>query len=453
MANTLLCLAIALLAGLLFSRLAKLFNLPAVTAYLVAGIVVGPYALGQLSALIGVDGIGFTSVSNGNGGFTSPYLHTFDILCKVALGFIAFSIGNEFRLSQLKKIGKQAMIVGILQAVVTTVLVDIALIALHFAMPHVLPLEAAIILGAIASATAPAATLMVVKQYKAKGPLTDILLPVVALDDAVGLILFAVSFGVAKGLGSGDVSVLSIVVEPLLEIVLSLGLGAVMGLLFSWCERFFHSRSKRLAVSVAFLFATIGVSLLEDLHIGPVHIHFSSLLSCMMLGTIFCNTCDFSEELMDRVDRWSAPLLIVFFVTSGAELDLSVFASLSIVIVGVVYLIFRSTGKYTGALFSAKISGCDGNIVKYLGITLLPQAGVALGMANTVKGYYGDGSSIGSLVVSITLFAVLVYELIGPMLTKISLQKAGEINPEGKTSARHEHAKNKPHIERHKEAD
>ena len=460
MANTLLCLAIALLAGLLFSRLAKLLNLPAVTAYLVAGIAIGPYALGQLSALIGIDGIGFTSISNGNGGFTSKYLHTFDILSKVALGFIAFSIGNEFRLSQLKKIGKQATIVGILQAVVTTLLVDVALIvtALIFksmGKADVFPLEAAIILGAIASATAPAATLMVVKQYKAKGPLTDILLPVVALDDAVGLILFAVSFGVAKGLGTGDVSMISIVVEPLVEIVCSIGLGAAVGFLFSLCERFFHSRSKRLAVSVSFLFFTIAISLIEGLHIGKVHIHFSPLLSCMMLGTIFCNTCDFSEELMDRVDRWSAPLLIIFFVTSGAELDLSVFTSISIIIVGLIYLAFRSAGKYSGALLSAKISGCDDTIVKYLGITLLPQAGVALGMANTVSDYYSkiDGSTIGTLVVSITLFAVLVYELVGPMLTKMALQKAGEINPEGKTSARHEHAKNKHHLQRHKEAD
>ena len=450
MANTLLCLAIALLAGLLFSRLAKLLKLPAVTAYLVAGIVIGPYALGQLSALIGVDGLGFTSISNGNGGFTSKYLESFGILKEAALGFIAFSIGNEFRLSQLKKIGKQATIVGILQAVVTTILVDVALIALHFAMPQYLPLEAAIILGAIAAATAPAATLMVVKQYKAKGPLTDILLPVVALDDAVGLILFAVSFGVAKGIGTGDVNVLSIVVEPLLEIVLSLGVGAVFGFLFSLCERFFHSRSKRMAVSVAFLFATIALSLMK-FHIGPIHIGFSPLLSCMMLGTIFCNTCDFSEELMDRVDRWSAPLLIIFFVTSGAELDLSVFTSLSIVIIGVVYLIFRSAGKYSGALLSAKMSKCDDKIVKFLGITLLPQAGVALGMANTVSSYYKgiDGSTVGTIVVSITLFAVLIYELVGPMLTKMALQKAGEINPEGKTSARHEGAKNKPNGERH----
>ena len=434
--DILLCLSIALLMGLMLSRVAKLANLPAVTAYLVAGILVGPYLLGQL----GVDGLGFTAEPAPNGGFTSKYLHSFSLFSKVALGFIAFSIGNEFRLSQLKKIGKQATIVGIFQAVITTLLVDAALIALHFAMPDKLPLEAAIILGAIASATAPAATLMVVKQYKAKGPVTDILLPVVALDDAVGLVLFAISFGVAKGLVAvGPISVTSILVNPLLEIVLSLALGAVMGYLFSFCERFFHSRSKRMAVSVGFVLLTIALSMLE-FHIGEVHIRFSSLLVCMMLGTIFCNICDFSEELMDRVDRWTAPLFVLFFVTSGAELDLSVFTSGAIVLIGVVYLISRSAGKYAGANLSSRLSKCDDNIVKYLGITLLPQAGVALGMSDMVKtSAEFAGTNIASIVASITLFAVLVYELVGPALTKMALLKAGDINPEGKTSAREEH--------------
>lgn len=303
-------------------------------------------------------------------------------------------------------------------------------------MPETLPLEAAIILGAIASATAPAATLMVVKQYKAKGPVTDILLPVVALDDAVGLILFAVSFGVAKGIHSGAVDVISIVVNPLLEIVCSLGLGGLVGYLFSLCERFFHSRSKRLAVSVGFVLLTIAFSKLK-FEIGAVHIGFSSLLTCMMLGTIFCNICDFSEELMDRVDRWTAPLFVIFFVTSGAELDLSIFTNGLVVLIGAVYILSRSAGKYSGALFSSKLSGCSDTIVKYLGITLLPQAGVALGMADMVKSAveFAD-TPIAQIVVSITLFAVLVYELIGPALTKIALTKASEINPEGKTSAR-----------------
>lgn len=435
--DILLCLSIALLAGLLMSRLAKLANLPAVTAYLVAGIIIGPYVLGRL----GINGLGFTAEPTENGGFTSPYLHAFSILSKVALGFIAFSIGNEFRLSQLKKIGKQATIVGILQAVVTTILVDAVLIALHFAMPEKLPLEAAIILGAIASATAPAATLMVVKQYKAKGPVTDILLPVVALDDAIGLVLFAVSFGVAKALMVGSVSIVSIIVNPIIEIIGSLVLGAVMGYLFNLCERFFHSRSKRLAVSVAFVFLTIALADLS-FEFGELHVKFSSLLVCMMLGTIFCNVCDFSEELMDRVDRWTAPLFVIFFVTSGAELDLSVFQNFAIVLIGIAYILSRSAGKYCGAFLSSKLAKCDENIVKYLGITLLPQAGVALGMAEMVKSAVEfQGTQTATIAVSITLFAVLIYELVGPALTKNALLKAGDINPEGKTSAREEHMK------------
>jgi Kef-type K+ transport system membrane component KefB len=421
----LVSLSIALLAGLMLSRLAKLAQLPAVTAYLVAGILIGPYCLGAL----GVPGLGFTSHAD---------VKSYSLLCDVALGFIAFSIGNEFRLSQLKKIGKQATIVGIFQAVITTLLVDAVLIALHFAMPDKLPLTAAIVLGAIASATAPAATLMVVRQYKAKGPLTDILLPVVALDDAVGLVLFAISFGVAKALKAGAVSILSVVLEPILEVVLSIGLGAVSGLLFTYCERFFHSRSKRLSVSVAFVFLTIGLSMLK-FEIGGIHIGFSSLLVCMMLGTIFCNCCDFSEELMDRVDRWTAPLFVLFFVLSGAELELSVFGDILIVLIGIAYIISRSAGKYLGAYCSSKMAKCDDNIVKYLGVTLLPQAGVALGMAIKAATLGVEGVIISN----ITLFAVLIYELVGPMLTKIALTKAGDINPEGKTSARHEHAKKK----------
>ena len=423
--QALLSLSIALFAGLMLSRVAKLAQLPAVTAYLVAGIIVGPYCLGK----IGVPGLGFISLAD---------VETYSILCDVALGFIAFSIGNEFRLSQLKKIGRQATIVGIFQAVITTLVVDAALIALHFIMPDKLPLESAIVLGAIASATAPAATLMVVKQYKAKGPLTDILLPVVALDDAVGLMLFAVSFGVAKALKSGDLDVISIVVEPLLEVVLSLALGIAMGILFTFCEQFFHSRSKRLSMSVTFVLLTIALSMMK-FEIAGVHISFSSLLVCMMLGTVFCNYCDFSEELMDRVDRWTAPLFVLFFVLSGAELELDVFSDIMIVLIGIVYIATRSIGKYTGAYASAKFSGCDENIVKYLGITLLPQAGVALGMAMK-SAELGPEATIIS---NITLFAVLVYEIVGPMLTKISLTKAGDIQPEGKTSARHEHIKKK----------
>ena len=414
----LLSLAVALFAGLMLSRLAKLVKLPAVTAYLVAGILIGPYCLGAL----GIDGLGFVSMSD---------IKTYSLLSETALGFIAFLIGNEFRLSQLKKTGKQATIIGIFQAVFTTLLVDAVLIGLHFIIPDKLPLSSAIILGAIASATAPAATLMVVKQYKAKGPVTDILLPIVALDDAVGLVLFAVSFGVAKALMAGKVSLLSVILEPVLEVVLSLLLGAAMGFAFNFFERFFHSRSKRLSMSVTFVFLTVALSMLE-FNIKGVHISFSSLLVCMMLGTVFCNICDFSEELMDRIDRWTTPLFILFFVISGSELELSVFTDMIIVFVGAVYIIFRCFGKYFGARLSSKLVKCDSNIVKYLGITLFPQAGVALGMALKAETL----GTQGTIVANITLFSVLIYELVGPFLTKISLMKAGEIKPEGKTSAR-----------------
>ena len=416
--ETLLCLAVALFAGLMLSRLAKLVQLPAVTAYLVAGILVGPYLLGAL----GIKGLGFVSMED---------VESYGLLADAALGFIAFSIGNEFRLSQLKQTGKQATIVGIFQAVFTTLLVDAALIGLHFLIPDKLPLSAAIVLGAVASATAPAATLMVVRQYKAKGPVTDILLPVVALDDAVGLILFAISFGVAKALISGAVDLISVLVEPLLEVVLSLGLGFGMGMLFTYFERFFHSRSKRLSMSVTFVLLTVALSMLK-FEIGGVHIAFSSLLVCMMLGTVFCNLCDFSEELMDRLDRWTAPLFILFFVISGAELELATFRDIVVVCIGLVYILFRSLGKYTGAGISARISHCDPKIVKYLGITLLPQAGVALGMAIKAEALGEEGR----IVTNIILFSVLIYELIGPFLTKMALTKAGEIRPEGKTSAR-----------------
>ena len=432
----LFALSIALFAGLLLSRLAKVCKLPAVTAYLIAGVLIGPFCLGAF----GVEGLGFTKEAIHSG--------QFKIISDVALGFIAFSIGNEFRMKDLKQFGKTATIIGIFQAVFTMIVVDIVLIALHFAIPKQFPLEAAIILGAVASATAPAATLMVVKQYKAHGPVTKTLLPVVALDDAVGLVLFAISFGVAKsmagGIGEGASFlqiVISVAVEPLLEVILSIALGALMGLVFTFIERFFHSRSKRLAVSVGFVFLTVAISLVKypAIHFGEhvsLHIAFSSLLSCMMLGTIFCNICDFSAELMDRLDRWTAPIYVLFFVISGAELDLSVFANFVFILVGVVYIVFRCVGKYFGASISSSISKAEPNVRKYLGITLFPQAGVALGMAMRATEIGGE---IGNTVSNVVLFSVLIYEIVGPFLTKISLEKAGEIDKTKKVSNRIKH--------------
>ena len=413
----LICLAAALVGGLLLSRLTKLIHLPAVTAYLVAGLLLGPFCLGALK----LPGLGFNSLAQ---------VESLNIITQTALGFIAFTIGNEFRLSQLKATGAKAITIGIAQAVITTVLVDIILIALHLCFPEIISVSSAITLGAIASATAPAATLMVVRQYKADGPLTRLLMLVVAIDDAVGLVLFSVSFGIATALSHGQVSILAVVIEPIVEILLSLGLGCIMGWLLNWVEQFFHSRSKRMTISVAFVLLTVGLSMLE-FQIGPVHCGFSLLLVCMMTGTIFCNICDTSEELMNRVESWTTPLNILFFVISGAELDLQVLAQPITLLVGVVYILARSAGKYLGSNFSCRLTQQPVPITNHLGITLLPQAGVALGMALTAASL-----ADGALVRNVVLFAVLVYELVGPTLTKRSLLAVGEIFPEGRTSAR-----------------
>ena len=410
--NTLIEIAVALTAGLMLSRLTKLVKLPAVTAYLVAGILIGPFCLGQL----GVDGLGFISFEA---------TEKLSIISDVALGFIALSIGNEFRVPQLKKIGKQATVIGIVQALTATLFVDIALIILHFIIPDKISIPSAIILGAIATATAPAATLMVVRQYKAKGKLTDILLPVVALDDAVGLVVFAVSFGIARAMIGGEIRIVNIILEPLIEVVLSLALGAAMGFILNFFEKFFESNTRRLCMIVTFVMATVGLSMIE-FNIGDIHIAFSSLLVCMMLGTVFCNICKYSEELMEKTDKWTAPLFVLFFVISGAELELSVFKDGAIIGIGLIFILFRSLGKYIGSFASAKATGCDENIVKYLGITLLPQAGVALGMCLKASAL---GNSDGALIRNIVLFAVLVYELIGPYLTKVCLIKSGDISP------------------------
>ncbi|MBQ6947266.1 MAG: cation:proton antiporter [Clostridia bacterium] len=411
---TLLSVSIALLAGLLMTRLFKPLKLPAVTAYLIAGVLVGPYCLGAL----GIDGLGFP---------TAQSVHALGMVSEIALGFIAFSIGNEFRLEDLKKTGKQALVIGILQALAATLMVDLALVGLYFLLPEgTITIPQALVLGAIATATAPAATLMVVRQYKAKGPLTKLLLPIVALDDAVGLVVFAVSFGIARTLISGEVDMVSIIVNPLVEIAASLLLGAVMGWVLTQLEKLFNSNTNRLNMTIGLVFITTAISQFE-FYLGPVHVQFSSLLVCMMLGTIFCNICPLSHDLMGATDKWTSPLFALFFVVSGAELELGVFSQWTIVVIGIVYILFRSAGKYIGTMFSAKITHCSPAICKYLGITLLPQAGVALGMCSIAAAQMPDGA--GNLIRNITLFGVLIYELLGPLFTRMALQAAGEIHP------------------------
>ena len=411
--NVFLSISVALFAGLMFTRIFKLlgFNFPDVTAFLIAGLLIGPYGLGRA----GIEGLGFVSYEA---------VQDVGVVNTAALGFIAFSIGSEFRLSALKKTGKEATVIGIFQAVAASLLVDAALIGLHFVLgDEVLPLEAAITLGAIASATAPAATLMVVRQYKADGLLTRLLLPIVALDDAVGLIIFSVSFGIAMAMKGGVLDVFSIVVNPALEIIFSLLLGGVLGYIMTQLEKLFYSNTNRLSMTITFVFLTIALSYLE-IPVGRATISFSSLLVCMMLGTVFCNTSEFSEDIMNRADKWTAPLNAAFFVLSGAELELGVFTHIEYVMIGLVYILARSFGKYIGARVSSTAMGCSKDIQRYLGITLLPQAGVALGMCNQAMAL---GGAEGSLIRNVTLFGVLIYELAGPLMTREALTKAGEI--------------------------
>ncbi|MBO4903539.1 MAG: cation:proton antiporter [Lachnospiraceae bacterium] len=406
----LLNVAFALLAGLLMTRIFKKWNLPDVTAFLISGVLIGPFVLGRL----GSGSLGLTSYEE---------VARYDLINEVAMGFIAFSIGSEFRLSSLKKTGKQAFAIGILQALAATLLVDITLFLFHLAWPDLLSVPETITLGAIASATAPAATLMVVRQYKAKGELTDLLLPIVALDDAVGLIVFAISFGIAKVMISGQISVASIIFNPLIEIICSLLLGTLCGWILTQIEKLFHSNTNRLAMTIAFILLTVATTKFS-FTAGPVTIGFSSLLTCMMLGTVFCNICPLSEDIMERSDKWSRPLLACFFVMSGAALRLEVFQEGMLILIGAVYILSRSIGKYLGTYFSAKAVKCSDNVVKNLGITLLPQAGVALGMCVSAQSL---GEAEGTLIRNIVLFAVLIYELIGPLLTREALKRAGDI--------------------------
>ena len=414
----LISMAIAMFAGLLMTRALKPLKLPEVTAYLIAGVLIGPFVLGRLG--VGYEGskiwFGISKeMVEGDG---------LKLITAVALGFIAFSIGNEFRLSELKKIGKPAMVIGILQAVAATALVDIVLVIIHFIVPDKLSISAAIVLGAIASATAPAATLMVVRQYHAKGELTSLLLPIVALDDAVGLIIFAVSNGVGQALEpGGTLSVVTILANPVIEIVLSLGTGALLGVAFAYIAKLFKSRKNNVMLAIAFVVVAVGISSIEHTFANDAKIGFSSLLVCMMMGTIYCNMCDTSEMTMENADKWTPIVFLLFFVISGAELDLTVFKDGIIILIGIIYILVRCAGKYFGTYGSCALMKCSKKARNYLGITLFPQAGVALGMCAIAAQTLQDGA----LIKSIVLFAVLVYEIVGPMLTKIALTASGDI--------------------------
>ncbi len=386
--DVLLSLGTAILIGLIFNRLVKKLGLPNVTGYLIAGVIIGPSFLNIIPL---------------------AWVEELTLLVNVALGFIAFSIGGEFRLSKIKSIGKSVIIITFFQALVTTALVDIGLMLLGFE-PAV-----AISLGAIATATAPAATLMVVRQYNAKGPVTNMLLPVVALDDAIGLMVFSISLAIAKlTVSSESVNVAEMLLSPIKEIALSLLVGALIGTVLTFGLGFFHSRSNRLTSIICAVF--LGTSLASMFHL-------SSLLLCMSIGAVMANFYPESEKMLDVTDHWTPSVFLLFFVISGAELDLKLLPSIGLL--GVMYILLRSIGKYSGAWLGASLVHEDHNIRKYLGVALLPQAGVAIGMSQIVVSALPGET--GNQIRAVVLCATLIYELFGPLLTKLVLTKAGEI--------------------------
>ena len=385
----LLALSIALIVGLFFSRIIRLIRLPNVMAYLVGGLLVGPSVLGLLPQ----DAVASLSV-----------------LTDVALGFIAYSIGAEFRLSYLRQIGSKPIVITLFEGLCAVVLVDVALIAMGF------PLPLCLMLGAIAAATAPAATLMVVRQYKARGPVCSMLLPVVAMDDALCLMAFSISSAIAAAIYSGEaLTVQSMFISPMLEILGSLLLGAGIGLVQTLAARFFHSRGNMLSLTIAAVFG--GLALCEMWGL-------SSLLVCMMIGAVMINLSPASDKIIEQCDRFTPPLFMLFFVLSGADLNLSVLPTVGLL--GVSYLLFRSLGKWVGAFIGSSLVKAEPNVRKYLGYTLLPQAGVAIGMTQLAMQVIPE---YGVTVRAVILAGTLVYELVGPVITKVALTKAGEIAP------------------------
>ena len=418
-------IAVLLLAALLSTRLMKIFKLPNVTGYIVTGIVMGPFVFGLLFNNFTYDGIKDSPIY--------LYIDKIKWVSTIALGFIAFSIGTSFKKSVLKTVGKRVVIITVLEALFASIFVIAALVAAHFIFPEQVSWELVLTLGAIAAATAPAATLMVIKQYRARGPLVDTLLPVVALDDAAALILFAVLFQIAMTMaGGGSFDVYKMIVKPILEIIISLSIGVAFGFLISFMNKFFKSRNNRLIICIFSIFACCGLYyLFKSKYLGGFEL--SSLLMCMMVGAIYTNLRDDSGKTLDVMDRFTSPIYLMFFVISGASLDLTIFFSKNgLIVVGIalVYIVFRVAGKWTGAFTGASISNCEPKVKKYLGFALIPQAGVAIGLATTANTLFlshPNTEVAGTMIIAIILTSTLVYELIGPLVSKFALKKAGEI--------------------------
>ena len=419
--------AVLLLVALLSTRLMRLIKLPNVTGYIITGIIMGPFLFGVL--------FNNFSYENIKDGLIYGFVKNLGWVSTVALGFIAFSIGTSFKINTIKALGKRVMVITVLEALGASLLVIAALLAAHFIFPQYVSLELALTLAAIASATAPAATLMVIKQYRAHGPLVDTLLPVVALDDAAALILFAILFQIASALAGGSISAYAIIVKPLLEISISLGVGVVLGFVVSLANRFFKSRNNRLIWCIFSVFAALGFYYLFK---SPVMGGFelSSLLTCMMAGAIYTNFEKESGRTLDVMDRFTSPIYMMFFVISGASLDLTIFFNgdgLVVILIAVTYIIFRVIGKWSGAYIGASITRCEPQVKKYIGFALVPQAGVAIGLSSTAYTLFSQNPATektGALILAIILTSTLVYELIGPMVAKFALKKAHEIPEE-----------------------
>ncbi len=419
--------AVLLLVALLSTRLMRLVKLPNVTGYIITGIIMGPFLFGVL--------FNNFSYENIKDGLIYGFVKNLGWVSTVALGFIAFSIGTSFKINTIKALGKRVIVITVLEALGASLLVIAALLAAHFIFPQYVSLELALTLAAIASATAPAATLMVIKQYRAHGPLVDTLLPVVALDDAAALILFAILFQIATALAGGSISAYAIIVKPLLEISISLGVGVVLGFVVSLANRFFKSRNNRLIWCIFSVFAALGFYYLFK---SPVMGGFelSSLLTCMMAGAIYTNFEKESGRTLDVMDRFTSPIYMMFFVISGASLDLTIFFNgdgLVVVLIAVAYIISRVVGKWSGAYIGASITRCEPQVKKYIGFALVPQAGVAIGLSTTAYTLFSQNPATektGALILAIILTSTLVYELIGPMVAKFALKKAHEIPEE-----------------------
>lgn len=384
--NTFTNLAIMIFAGMALGRLVKLIKLPNVTGYLIAGLLLGPSVLGILS---------------------EDFLSGATLISDMALGFIAFSIGNEFKISYFKRVGAMPIIIATLESLFAVVFVAGALILAGFEAPF------SLVLGSIAAATAPAATIMVIKQYKARGPVTETLLSVVAIDDATALIMYSIAVAIATALSGGSANTTQLFLKPVIEIGGALVVGALLGFIFLLPLKTFKKDGNRLSLTIAFIFMGIGLSSLCG---------FSSLLFCMAMGAIVANFSPDVNHIMKLSDKITPPIFMLFFVASGAELKLSVLPSVGLV--GIIYIVVRVLGKMFGASLGAIVCKADKNIRKYLGPALVPQAGVAIGLSLTASAVVPQ---YATEIRTVILCGTLIYELVGPAIAKMSLKKAGEI--------------------------